>query len=120
LRILRVSVIEIWVVTDEAGLLRRCEIRGHAGAGKLGSDVVCAAVSVLTRTALAVLEVREGLIVRGDAPERGVFTLETGTKSAEGRNFLAAVGTFLLEGLDSVACEYPKNCTMTVTIERRN
>jgi uncharacterized protein YsxB (DUF464 family) len=113
-------VIEIKAVTDETGLLRRCEVRGHAGAGKPGGDIVCAAVSVLTRTALAVLDARAGLEVRGEAPERGVFTLEAEAYSAAGRDFLAAAGAFLLEGLDSTAREYPKNCTMTVTAERRN
>ena len=113
-------MIEIKAVTDEMGLLRRCEVRGHAGAGKPGADIVCSAVSVLTRTALTVLDAREDLKVRGEAPERGVFTLEAEARSGTGRGFLAAAGAFLLEGLDSVAREYPKNCTMTVTNERRN
>jgi uncharacterized protein YsxB (DUF464 family) len=111
-------MINIAVVLDETGLLRSCDVRGHAGAGLKGTDIVCAAVSVLTRTALAVLSNREGLRVSGGAPERGVFFLETEALTAEGRAFLAAAGAFLLEGLRSLAGEYPENCT--ITIERRN
>jgi uncharacterized protein YsxB (DUF464 family) len=40
---------------DKAGLLRFCEVRGHAMAGPAGYDLVCAAVSVLIRTAFRVL-----------------------------------------------------------------
>jgi uncharacterized protein YsxB (DUF464 family) len=112
-------MIVVQALVDEDGLLRRCEVRGHAGSGPTGGDVVCAAVSVLTRTAAAILSGREGIVTRADAPERGVFILETEVSGGPGRDFLAAAGDFLLAGLDSVAREYPKNCTMTVTRQRR-
>lgn len=113
-------MITIAVVLDEAGLLRRCDVRGHAGAGKRGGDIVCAAVSALVRAAQAVLSGREGISARSEAPERGEFTLETQALSGAGRDFLAAAGAFLMEGLASVAAEYPQNCVMTITKERRN
>jgi uncharacterized protein YsxB (DUF464 family) len=106
---------------DEDGLLASCVISGHAEAGPRGGDIVCAAVSVLSRTALRTLSAREGLAVRGEAPGRGEFRLETGPAAGPAdRAFLAAAGTFLLEGLRSVAAEYPRNCKMTVKTERRN
>ncbi|GHV85363.1 hypothetical protein AGMMS50230_09710 [Spirochaetia bacterium] len=111
-------MITIAVALDNSGLLKSCDVWGHAGAGKRGSDIVCAAVSVLTRTALLTLSGREGIVVRGGPGERGVFTLETEALTGPGRDFLAAAGAFLLEGLNSVAGEYPQNCT--ITIERRN
>jgi len=112
-------MITIKVVLDESGLLKSCDIRGHGGAGKQGSDIVCSAVSVLARTALKVLSVREGIAVQSSAPQRGEFSLETAAESREARDFLAAAGTFLIEGLHSVAGEYPKNCIITITKERR-
>ena len=113
-------MITIAVVLDESGLLKSCDIRGHGGAGKRGNDIVCAAVSVLARTAQAALSRREGISVRSEAPERGEFSLETKAETKAGRDFLAGAGAFLVEGLASVAGEYPKNCSMTVTKERRN
>jgi uncharacterized protein YsxB (DUF464 family) len=110
-------VITIDVALDEAGLLRSCVVKGHAEAGPKGGDIVCAAVSVLTRTALLALSRREGIIVRGKAPERGVFSMEA-DYTREGREFLAAAGAFLLEGLELVSREYPDYCTMQ--IRRRN
>jgi uncharacterized protein YsxB (DUF464 family) len=115
-------VIEIRAALDGGGLLRSCAISGHAGAGKRGTDIVCAAVSVLARTALQTLSAREGIELRGEAPERGIFRLEAevSPENREARDFLAGAGAFLLEGLSSVARDYPDFCTMTIHRERRN
>ncbi|MDR2631438.1 MAG: ribosomal-processing cysteine protease Prp [Spirochaetaceae bacterium] len=114
-------MINIDVVLDDEGLLKSCKVAGHAGAGPKGSDIVCAAVSILTKTALKTLTGREGIIVRVPAgpPERGNFGMET-DYTGWGRDFLAAVGAFLLEGLVSVSTAYPDCCTMYIHKERRN
>ena len=110
-------MIQADVVLDEAGLLRTCRVSGHAGAGKRGSDIVCAAVSVLTKTIVQVLSDRKDITIRGNIPERGIFSLEA-EYTPEGREFLAAAGSFLIKGLLSVSAEFPDYCK--VTIERRN
>ncbi|MDR3166312.1 MAG: ribosomal-processing cysteine protease Prp [Treponema sp.] len=112
-------MIEIKAAFDEAGLLKSCTVRGHAQAGPKGGDIVCAAVSVLTRTAVRTLSGREGITIRGSAPGRGFVSIETDC-TPEGRAFLAAAGAFLREGLASVAEEYPDYCKMNVYTERRN
>ena len=106
-------MIDIEAVLDENGVLSSCKACGHAGAGKTGSDIVCAAVSVLIRTAVRALSNREGITVRYDAPEPGLFFLEADYK-AEGRDFLFAAGVFLIEGLAPVAEEYPNNCKLKI------
>jgi uncharacterized protein YsxB (DUF464 family) len=111
-------MIEVAVLLDGAGLVRVCEVRGHGGAGSRGGDVVCAAVTALTRSFAGVLSKREGITVRGEAPERGLMRIETGC-APEGREFLAAAGAFLLEGLGSVAAEYPRHCTIRIKEDRR-
>jgi uncharacterized protein YsxB (DUF464 family) len=113
-------VIEIKLALDEAGLLRGCDIQGHGGTGSRGADVVCAAVSVLIRTALRVLADRPGIEIRGEAPERGSLWMEA-DYTPEGREFLSMAGLFLTQGLKSVAEDYPGHCKMTIySIERRN
>ena len=104
------------MVLDKTGLLRSCRIQGHAGAGKKGSDIVCAAVSVLSRTIIRILSGRKGITIRGDIPGEGNYHIETEC-SSEGREFLEAAGSFLVEGLLSVSAEFPDNCK--VAIERR-
>ena len=106
-------MIEIEAVLEGDGTLRACRASGHAGAGKAGTDIVCAAVSVLMRTALSVLSGKKGITVRGGAPEKGQMWLEA-EYDADGKDFLYAAGLFLIEGLWSVAQEYPKNCKITI------
>ena len=105
------------MILDEAGLLRSCTVHGHAGHGKKGNDIVCAAVSVLTRTIIKILSERKDITIRGCIPGQGNFQMEA-DYTAEGREFLAAAGAFLVEGVQSVAGEFPDNCK--VNIERRN
>jgi uncharacterized protein YsxB (DUF464 family) len=112
-------LIEIRLALDEAGLLRSCNIQGHAGAGKRGADVVCAAVSVLIRTALRVLADKPGIEIRGEAPRRGALWMEA-DYTPEGRETLSMAGLFLIRGLESVAEDYPGHCKMTIYTERRN
>jgi uncharacterized protein YsxB (DUF464 family) len=107
-------MIRIKVVLDKAGLLRSCRVHGHAGATPKGDDLVCLAVSVLARTALRVLSRREGITVRGKAPERGIIEMDIDDYAGEGKEFLSAAGSFLLEGLRSVAGEYPEYCVMDI------
>jgi uncharacterized protein YsxB (DUF464 family) len=106
-------MVEIAAVLDENGVLKTCTASGHAGAGRKGYAIVCAAVSVLMRTAVRVLSGRKGITIRCDAPEPGFLSLEAGY-TGEGREFLSAVGVFLTEGLASVAEEYPDNCKLTI------
>ena len=111
-------MIEIEAVLDETGTLQACKARGHAGAGKKGTDIVCAAVSVLMRTAHITLSDRKGITIMSDAPEPGNFRLQA-DYTAEGREFLYAAGVFLTEGLKSVAEEFPDYCKFTIRTERR-
>jgi uncharacterized protein YsxB (DUF464 family) len=98
----------------EGGFLKSCRISGHANAGPKGADIVCAAVTVLARTAHKTLSQRKGITVLCDFPERGEFFLEVTGKTAENNEFLAGTGTFLKEGLLSIAKEFPGNCVVNI------
>jgi len=103
---------------EDDGTLRACKARGHAGVGKTGTDIVCAAVSVLMRTAYGTLSNRNGISVKYGAPEPGNFWLEV-DYNADGKDFLFAAGAFLIEGLRSVAQEFPRNCRLSISTLRR-
>jgi len=105
-------------VVLEAGRLASCRVTGHAGAGPRGGDVVCAAVSALTRAAALALRERPGIEARAEAPARGAFRLEARATGPLAGAFLEAAGAILTEGLQAAAREYPRHCE--VSIERRN
>lgn len=106
-------MIEIDAALDDDGLLVACQVRGHANAGAAGTDIVCAAVSILAKTAFRTLSEQEGIELRGGAPERGVFWMETSCNDAA-RDTLRGIGAFLIEGFRSVQELYPDYCTMKI------
>jgi uncharacterized protein YsxB (DUF464 family) len=99
-------VISVVVTLDSSSLLRALSLAGHAEAGPPGHDIVCAAVSVLARTAATVLSAKPSITAVVSAPARGELYLDIACKR-EGEPYLSAVQDFLLEGLQSVAEEYP-------------
>jgi len=106
------------IVLDGKGFLKSCKIEGHAGAGKRGEDVVCAAVSVLARTAFRTLSRADGVDVSGEAPARGAYGLKVVAfdgSNAVAEGFLAGTTAFLVEGLSSVARDYPEQCTVLIS-----
>jgi uncharacterized protein YsxB (DUF464 family) len=107
------------VSLDEAGIVRSCSIEGHAGAGPAGGDIVCAAVSVLARTALITLAGLDGASVSAEAPRKGVFGFVVIKAPSEGAVAKGA-SSFLTEGLRSVARDYPDFCSVRVRTERRH
>ena len=82
---------------------------GHAGAGKYGSDIVCAAVSVLMQTLAN--EVEEA--ARAGALALGVVAHGDGWMKVEAMptdsicNTMEAWVEFVQDGLDAIAQSYP-------------
>jgi uncharacterized protein YsxB (DUF464 family) len=107
------AMIQIEAELDSSGVLVAYRAAGHAGAGPRGQDIVCAAVSVLSRSLVRALQDKEGVNIQADAPERGVFSVAI-NYSDHARQFLRGTGTFLLEGLNSIAEEYPEFCNLTI------
>ncbi|GMO51817.1 MAG: hypothetical protein Ta2G_09480 [Termitinemataceae bacterium] len=106
-------MINAQILLDSEGILKSCTISGHAGLALAGRDVVCAAVSVLARTAAAVFQSKNGISVKIAAPKRGEFALDV-HRGDEDRGFVEAAGGFLIEGLKSIAAEYPDHCMVTI------
>lgn len=49
-------MIQVEIVRNKEGRIAQFSVKGHANAGPHGEDIVCAAVSALTQTALLGLE----------------------------------------------------------------
>lgn len=103
------------VVLDGRGTLKSFFAEGHAGAALRGYDLVCAAFSVLARTAYRALEALPGTELRGEAARPGDMSFEVLRPAAEAER-AAGVADFLLTGLGDLAREYPD--AVALTIER--
>jgi uncharacterized protein YsxB (DUF464 family) len=98
---------------DAGGCLLDFSADGHAQEGKKGYDIVCAAFSVLARTAYRVLEALPGTELGGAALERGSLSFGV-SKAPSSPERAAGVADFLIEGLRSLALEYPEAVEFTV------
>ena len=54
-------MIKVEVIRDSERFIRELKIKGHAGYGRSGKDIVCAAVSALAYTAAGALEELAGI-----------------------------------------------------------
>lgn len=97
---------QLWL--DRDGVVSGFTVKGHAGCGSFGNDIVCAAVSALTQTAVLGLErylVQPPQVI----VEPGLLQLHLPRKLDAGERNLAGVilGTMYL-GLQATAAEYSK------------
>lgn len=100
---------DVLLICKAGGAFDSLRADGHAGFLKRGSDIVCAAETMLFRTVLSLLEKTDGLEVKKDISKRGslFFCVKGGgTRSVER---LVCVADFIREGMQSLAEEYPRN-----------
>lgn len=92
--------------------------KGHAGAGKYGQDIVCAAVSCLMQTLANEVEeaARAGLVALGAvAHGEGWMRVEV-TPTRESCNTVEAWVELVQDGLDALAESYPENVELEVNM----
>ena len=108
------------VLYREGKDLTGCRIEGHSGWSSSGSDIVCAAVSILGCTCVNALESVCGVIpeITEYNEQKAVlaFALPEMTE-AENDKAQILMGA-LRQGLDDLSAEYPQNVTFSI-IERR-
>lgn len=95
------------LVCRRDGSIRSCVAKGHSGYGSAGSDIVCAAVTVLLRTTAQVLVEWYGVSVVVDFSTRGSFSFCVADDVGEDSGRLIYAADFLRSGLCSLAKEYP-------------
>ena len=98
----------VTLVCGKDGAFRSCEAAGHAGFAAKGSDIVCAAVTILLRTAADVLSGMDGVVVRANTTGRGELAFAVVRAAAEKTERLVCTADFLERGLRSLQSEYPQ------------
>lgn len=96
------------------GALAGAEASGHAGARPAGSNVACAAVTVLLRTAYETAAAYDGVKASGRAPEPGSLSFEISRYPAQAAERLRGVADFLCTGLSAVQREYPGSVELII------
>jgi uncharacterized protein YsxB (DUF464 family) len=92
---------------DRHSCLVDLDVNGHAGYGEKGYDIVCSAVTVLSRTAGRILISQFNKNCTFESAERGSFKLKLGKIDEGKREWTEGVTEFLLNGLSDLEKEYP-------------
>ena len=97
-----------------------CCAEGHSGFAARGNDIVCAAITILLRTAMQTLAETPGLIVTPLDAREGVLSFNAAASrllNAELSARLKTAGDFLKTGVQSLAREYPGHVEFTDHLE---
>ena len=84
-------------------------IKGHAGYDEAGKDIVCAAVSSILRTVLALLEKTPTVRLLVNTPEPGKLFFCVQDNDKADIALLIHCGDFLQQGLGLLQNEYPEH-----------
>ena len=95
----------------------RCEAEGHALFDKKGRDIVCAAATVLLRTAAQTLSQRPGISFTGEAPHPGRIAFEARADQDSAKTELKFAADFLQKGFEGLAKEFPQNIKLECKLE---
>jgi hypothetical protein len=102
------------VMLNQDGELLRFSASGHAGGGPPGFDIVCAAFTMLARTAFSALSGLPGASLEGQAASPGELWFAVTQIPDDEKQKAAGMTIFLLEGLDALARDFPAEFCMTV------
>lgn len=102
------------LVLDAEGRPVRFAADGHSAHGGQGTKLVCAAFSVLARSAYEALSGLPGVDIEGSAPERGSLHFVVRHLPAEAGERAAGIADFLLAGISGLEREYPGEVGLTI------
>ena len=114
--------VQLW--RNKAAHSFSCKAAGHAGFASKGSDIVCAAETILLRTAMRVLE-ESGMCFSANETKRGFLEFMASVPSGSAVDSESAlverlfcVADFLATGLKSLEVEYPLHIAVEELIEQ--
>ena len=109
------------VLYREGKNLTGCRIEGHSGWANAGSDIVCAAVSILGCTCVNALESVCGVIpeITEYNEKNGVLAFELPEMREDENEKAQILMGALRQGLDDLTAEYPQNVTFSIKERRK-
>ncbi|WP_319561287.1 ribosomal-processing cysteine protease Prp [Marispirochaeta sp.] len=102
-------------LTVVSGLLRNLDAEGHARDAGENDAAVCAAVSLLCRSAAQALKDLDDLEIDGSAPQPGVLRFSVVYGKGASIERARGVSDTLIRGLEAVARESPRLCVLEIS-----
>jgi uncharacterized protein YsxB (DUF464 family) len=110
-------LIRVLLHLDAKDCLSYIEVNGHAGYGKKGEDIVCAAATALVRTAAHVVSGQKQLMSATKAPDTGIIQLRLDSYPDQMREWVKGISDFLLTGFSDLKSDYPQNIDIKLEVK---
>jgi len=107
-------MIEARVHLDSRGGLARFDSTGHSLFAPVGTDIVCAAFSVLARSAFESLAAVPGVAVHESAAQPGEYSVVVDTVPPQMVERVAGIAGFLIVGLAGLQRDFPQSVRLTI------
>ena len=104
----------VTVTIDGNGVLNRVEATGHSTASVRGENIVCAAATVLIRTAARLLDSDADIKITGSARSRGALDFSVVRIDDGKHGYVRAVGDYLMRGITDLQEEFPDECVLKI------
>ena len=105
-------MISVSISLDKHGIVSSLAASGHAVSGEPGYNIICAAFTVLTRTAARLFESENGIDFTGDAVTPGDMGFCINGVNPDKLNWAKGVTDFLLIGIKDLETEFPDECSL--------
>jgi len=99
---------DILLVCSKEGCFKSVKASGHAGFAKKGKDIVCAAETIVLRTAMEILEDTKGVVVNADVASRGNLAFSVEVSECSSKERLICTADFIRKAIKSLSEEYPE------------
>ena len=107
-------MVRIRIDLDHYGHLISLNMQGHAGSVSGGSNLACAALSLLVRSIARLLESRLGEDFAGQAVGTGELSFDIYRKVDSMNQWFLGVTETLVQGLNDIDREYPDSILLTI------
>lgn len=108
------ATVRIQLEVGRDGIVRRLDASGHAGEQAAGTNLVCAAISVLLRSVYETCARYDGVDIEAVGDQAGAFGFALSAFPAERADSLRALSDLLLVGLDGLSREHPRELTIVI------
>ena len=113
-------MIRIEIVLASKGTLKSLSAEGHAYWDIRGRDIVCAAATVVLRTAAGLLFSEPGVITKGaQSGATDSMKIRVEKSPEHKRQWLRGITDFLIKGLLDLEKEFPQNMEIAIIEETR-
>ena len=112
-------MIRVTVVTDGSGVLEEVTATGHSFAFAQGENIVCAAATILLRSAARLLDSDKNIRVSGGIGLRGQYEFKVKVLEDGKNEYARAVGDYLKQGIADLQREFPGECALTAVERNR-